>query len=190
MSYGAGRQLGARRTGARTYNIRVAVDFDQLRLHRMRLEDLDQLMEIEDYSFPTPWKRSMYEHDLTQNAHSRFFVVRHAGTEELVAYAGSWFIVDEAHIGTIATKREYRGARLAEQLVAYTALQGLNEGMTYIILEVRVNNEPAIRLYERLGFERVGLRRAYYTDTGEDAILMTSTELESLAARLLIEEGE
>jgi ribosomal-protein-alanine N-acetyltransferase len=56
-------------------------------------------------------------------------------------------------------------------------------------LEVRINNKQAIKLYERLGFERVGLRKGYYSDTGEDAILMTSTQLEALASRLLIEEG-
>ena len=165
------------------------MDYKDLRLYPMQIIDLDQLMLIEDYSFPTPWKRSMYEHDLTKNEHSRFFVIKHVGTEELAGYVGSWFIADEAHIGTIATKNEYRGRRLAEQLVAYTALQALNEGLAYIILEVRINNKPAISLYERLGFERVGLRKGYYSDTGEDAILMTSTQLEMLASRLLIEEG-
>ena len=160
------------------------------RFFPMRVTDLDQLMLIEQYSFPTPWKRSMYEHDLTKNPHSRFYVIKHVGTGELVGYIGSWFIVDEAHVGTIATKREYRGAHIAEQLLAYTALNALNEGMTYIILEVRETNEAAIRLYERLQFERVGLRRGYYTDTGEDAILMTCTNLEQLASRLAIEEAQ
>ena len=165
------------------------MDYNHFRLHPMTVGDLDQVMVIEDYSFPTPWKRSMYEHDLTGNAYSRFYVINNASTGELAGYIGSWFIADEAHIGTIATKNEYRGYRLAEQLVAYTAMQGMNEGMAYIILEVRINNKPAIKLYERLGFERVGMRKGYYSDTGEDAILMTSTELEALASRLLIEEG-
>jgi len=165
------------------------VERDKLRFYAMSVDDLEQLMEIEAYSFPTPWKRAMYEHDLTRNEHSRFFVIKNCENNELAAYIGSWFIVDEAHIGTIATKREYRGLRLAEQLVAYTALQAINEGMAYIILEVRVSNAPAIKLYERMGFERVGLRKGYYSDTSEDAILMTCTQLEALAALLEIEEG-
>ena len=165
------------------------MDYNRFRIHSMTISDLDQVMEIEDYSFPTPWKRGMYEHDLTQNAYSRFFVIKAANTGEVAGYIGSWFIVDEAHIGTIATKNEYRGLRLAEQLVAYTAMQGLNEGMAYIILEVRINNKPAIKLYERLGFERVGMRKGYYSDTGEDPILMTSTDLEALASLLQIEEA-
>src|SRR5687768_17318691 len=131
----------------------------------MRLSDLDQVMEIENYSFPTPWRRHMYESDLKTNRQSRFYVLRdEAG--EVSAYSGTWFIYDEAHVGTIATRREYRGERLAEQLLAYTALQAENEGLRYMILEVRTGNEAAIRLYERLGFMRVGLRRGYYTDTG------------------------
>jgi len=165
------------------------LDYSRFRFYKMAIADLDQLMPIEEYSFPTPWKRAMYEHDLTENEHSRFYVIRLTDTHELVGYIGSWFIADEIHIGTVATKREYRGWRFAEQLVAYTALQGMNESMTYIILEVRVNNRPAIRLYERLGFERVGLRKGYYSDTGEDAILMTCTDLTGLASRLIIEES-
>jgi [ribosomal protein S18]-alanine N-acetyltransferase len=155
----------------------------------MRVTDLDQVMTIEHYSFPTPWKRHMYESDLRTNRHSRFYVIRDPQTGEIGAYSGTWFIYDEAHVGTIATKRELRGARLAEQLLAYTALQALQEGLAYMILEVRVTNAPAIRLYERLGFARVGLRRGYYTDTGEDAILMTCDNLRALAGKLELPEG-
>ena len=155
----------------------------------MRERDLDQLMVIEQYSFPTPWKRSMYEQDLHANSRSRFYVVSHEDTGELAAYIGSWFIHDEAHVGTIATKSEYRGRRFAEQLLAYTALQGLNEGLQYVILEVRVTNNAAIRLYERLAFSQVGLRRGYYSDPGEDALLMTCHDLGGLASRLTINEG-
>jgi ribosomal-protein-alanine N-acetyltransferase len=131
----------------------------------------------------------MYEHDLTSNKFSRFYVIKHNETGELAAYIGNWFIYDEAHVGTIATKRELRGMRFAEQLLAYTALQALNEGQEYIVLEVRTSNEAAIRLYARLGFEQVGIRRGYYTDTQEDALLMTCVKLEPLMRRLKIAEG-
>lgn len=154
----------------------------------MAAADLDSLMEIEHYSFPTPWKRHMYEHDLASNKFSRFFVVSHRETGELLAYCGTWFIYEEAHVGTVATKREYRGCRLAEQLLAYTALQADLEGLEYMILEVRVSNEAARRLYERLGFSQVGVRRGYYTDTREDALLLTCTDLAGLAGRLEIRE--
>ena len=164
-------------------------DYSQYRIYPLRLEDLDELMAIEAYSFPTPWKRTMYESDLLRNEHSRFYCIRHVPSGELAAYIGTWFIYDEAHVGTIATKREHRGQRLAEQLLAYTALQALNERMEYIVLEVRASNQSAIRLYTRLGFEQVGLRRGYYTDTGEDALLMTCVKLETLMGLLQIPEG-
>jgi ribosomal-protein-alanine N-acetyltransferase len=163
--------------------------FDRWRLYPMRMGDLDQVMEIEEYSFPTPWRRHMYESDLRTNRNSRFYVLRDPVTNELGAYSGTWFIYDEAHVGTIATKRDYRGQRLSEQLLAYTALQAENEGLRYMILEVRTGNAAAIRLYERLGFARVGLRRGYYTDTGEDAILMTCDNLALLTQLLQVEEG-
>jgi len=131
----------------------------------------------------------MYENDLLSNSFSRFYVIKHVQTGELAAYVGSWFIYDEAHVGTIATKREHRGLRFAEQLISYSALQATMEGLSYMILEVRVSNASAIRLYERLGFEQVGLRKGYYTDTGEDASLMTCSELRRLSEKLLIAEG-
>jgi [ribosomal protein S18]-alanine N-acetyltransferase len=165
------------------------IDYSRLRIHPLGLTDLDQLMAIEVYSFPTPWKRSMYEHDLLSNNFSRFYCVKRWPENELTAYIGSWFIYNEAHIGTIATKREHRGLRLAEQLIAYTAFQALNERMEYIVLEVRASNQSAIRLYTRLWFEQVGLRRGYYTDTGEDALLMTCTKLAELTELLQIPEG-
>lgn len=164
-------------------------DYSAWRICPLRETDLDALMAIEVYSFPTPWKRGMYEQDLRTNSHSRFYCVKHSASDELAAYIGSWFIYEEAHVGTIATKREYRGLRLAEQLIAYTALNAQNEGLSYMILEVRVSNLSAIRLYQRLGFEQVGLRRGYYTDTGEDALLMTCHDLAGMAALLALEEG-
>jgi ribosomal-protein-alanine N-acetyltransferase len=161
----------------------------QWRIYPMRLSDLDQVMEIEQYSFPTPWRRHMYESDLRTNTHSRFFVVKDEVSGEVGAYSGTWFVYEEAHIGTIATRSERRGLRLAEQLIAYTAMQAEAEGLMYLILEVREHNQPAIRLYERLGFERVGIRRGYYTDTGEDALLMTCDNLRGLSSLVTILEG-
>ncbi|MCH7471868.1 ribosomal protein S18-alanine N-acetyltransferase [bacterium] len=168
---------------------RLRTGCGEWRLYPMQQHDLDQVMDIEHYSFPTPWRRHMYESDLRSNNYSRFYVVRDNGTGELVGYIGSWFVNDEAHVGTIATKREYRGKRLAEQMLAYTALQAQGEGVSYMILEVREHNEAAIQLYDRLGFERIGLRHRYYVDTGEDAILMTSDRLGELAERLCLEES-
>jgi ribosomal-protein-alanine N-acetyltransferase len=149
----------------------------------MTPEDLDEVMEIEQYSFPTPWSRTVYEHDLKRNPKSRFYVARSEDDDELLGYIGNWVIEDECHVGTIASKREFRGRGIAEALLIHTARTSLAESVTYIILEVRENNFAAINLYRKLGFQQVGLRRGYYRDTGEDALLLTLHNLESLAAR-------
>ncbi len=147
----------------------------------MRLSDLDEVLAIESYSFPTPWKRSMYEHDLLRNPYARFFVALNE-QDEVVGYIGGWFVYEECHIGTIAVRRDLRGRGIAKLLLRHVARQALREGLDYIILEVRVSNQPAINLYRKLGFRQVGLRKGYYTDTGEDAYLMMNDNLEELAA--------
>jgi ribosomal-protein-alanine N-acetyltransferase len=174
---------------AAVYPAQIAQGFEEFRLWPMRERDLDELMVIELYSFPTPWKRNMYEHDLRHNNLSRFYVIRHDQTQELASYCGTWFVSDEAHVGTVATKHEYRGLGLAEQLLAYTAVEAVREGVRYMVLEVRERNLAALRLYERSGFAIVGRRKGYYSDTGEDAILMTHSRLPLLAEGLKIREG-
>jgi ribosomal-protein-alanine N-acetyltransferase len=149
----------------------------------MTPEDLDEVMEIEQYSFPTPWTRTVYEHDLKRNPRSRFFVARSEDDNKLLGYIGNWVTEDKCHVGTIASKHEFRGQGIAEALLTYTARTSLAEGVTYIILEVRENNFAAINLYKKLGFKQVGLRPGYYRDTGEDALLLMLHDLESLASR-------
>jgi ribosomal-protein-alanine N-acetyltransferase len=155
-----------------------------LYIRKMAVSDLEQVMEIEVYSFPTPWPRHIYEHDLTQNVTSRFFVALDGGPEgDVAGYIGNWFVADECHIGSIATKREARGRGVAEALIIFTARAGIVERISYIVLEVRVNNFAAINLYKKLGFKQVGIRRGYYRDTGEDALIMAMHDLPGLAAR-------
>ncbi len=135
-------------------------------------------------SFPTPWPRHIYEQDITQVESSRFYVALDGGPDgQVVGYIGNWFVQDECHVGSIATKREARGRGVAEALIVYTAQQGLKEDLSYVILEVRVNNLAAINLYKKLGFKQVGLRKGYYRDTGEDALLMAMQDMPALATR-------
>lgn len=155
-----------------------------LYIRKMAVSDLDSVMEIELYSFPTPWPRHIYEQDITQVESSRFYVALDGGPDgPVVGYIGNWFVQDECHVGSIATKREARGRGVAEALLVYTARQGLKEDLAYVILEVRVNNLAAINLYKKLGFKQVGLRKGYYRDTGEDALLMAMQDMPALAAR-------
>lgn len=181
----------------------------------MEPRHLDEVMVIEEYSFPTPWERNMYELDITSNPHARFYVALAAlnpscndaasitgsaasrlstgGVEEIAVvagYIGNWFIIDECHVGTIAVNRAHRRLGIAKLLLGYTALNALEEGLSHIILEVRTGNEAAIDLYLNMGFKIVGRRKGYYQDTGEDAHLMMATNLDYIARLYTAERAE
>ncbi len=157
---------------------------DNLVIEPMRVTDLDEVMEIEHYSFPTPWSREAYRYDLERNPRSRFYCAFTTPERKLAGYIGSWFVMDECHVGTIATAKEFRGRGVAKRLLVHSANVALSEGLSYVILEVRMNNIPAINLYRSLGFVQAGIRRGYYSDTGEDAILFVHRDLLSLASFL------
>ena len=105
----------------------------------------------------------------------------HVADGRIVGYLGLWLMVDEAHIVAIATHPEYRRRGIGERLLARALELAREREARAVTLEVRVSNLPAQRLYEKFGFRRVGVRRRYYTDTGEDAIIMTTPPLDDPA---------
>ncbi len=139
-------------------------------LRRLEAGDLDAVEEIERASYPTPWSRAMFAAEL-QKPSSLAIGAYHDGGE-LVGYAIVSRYVDAWHVMNIAVVPDFRrrgiGRSLLERLFEVTASDP-RRGYT---LEVRVSNAEAIRLYERLGFEARGVRRGYYTDNREDALIM------------------
>lgn len=135
----------------------------------MSESDLPEVMEIEKVSFPTPWSKESYLAEL-ENDGTQYRVVRLDG--KLVGYGGMWLIVDEAHITNIAVHPDFRQQRIGERLM--TELIGLanQHKLTGITLEVRPSNQGALRLYNKLGFLPTAFRKGYYSDTGEDALIM------------------
>lgn len=111
----------------------------------------------------------------------------HVADGRILGYLGLWFMVDEAHIVAIATHPEYRRRRIGERLLARALELAREREARIVTLEVRVSNLPAQRLYEKYGFRRVGMRPRYYTDTGEDAIIMTTPPLDDPAYQELLE---
>jgi ribosomal-protein-alanine N-acetyltransferase len=99
--------------------------------------------------------------------------------EYLVGIAGFWIMVDEAHITTLATRNAYRRQGIGERLLIQIIEMAAGLHADVVTLEVRVSNKQAQTLYEKYGFRRVGMRRAYYTDNGEDAVIMTTDPLSS-----------
>lgn len=136
----------------------------------MRLEDLDAIMEIERVSFPTPWSMHSFGVELKDNEYARYFCLVVDG--QIRGYMGLWFILDEGHITNVAIEPSQRGKRYGELLMRSVMEEMREQGMERMTLEVRVSNHAAQRLYQRLGFASAGVRKGYYADTQEDAIIM------------------
>ena len=141
----------------------------------MRIEDLTAVHAIELASFDAPWPPEAYRNDLETNRLAQYLVARVG--DEIAAYGGMWLMVDEGHIITFAVHPIWRRQRIGERLLlAFLDLAG-DRGAQEATLEVRLSNLPARRLYEKYGFRPVGLRPRYYSDNGEDALIMTTDPL-------------
>jgi ribosomal-protein-alanine N-acetyltransferase len=142
-----------------------------IEFRKLKLRDLSKIEEIERISYPTPWSRSMFAGELAKPSSICFGAID-SERDELVGYLIISRYVDAWHVMNIAVAPEYRrqgiARRLMERLFEVTA-RDARRGYT---LEVRVSNEAAIRLYEELGFRARGIRRGYYTDNREDALIM------------------
>lgn len=147
----------------------------------MELRDVARVREIDVASFTLPWPERSYRFEIQENPASRNFVVEVASDGQNPVVAGMivmWFIIDEAHIGTIAIDAPYRRLGLGRLLLADSLLDAYRSGIQQSFLEVRRGNQPAITLYEQFGFQIAGIRPRYYKDNGEDALLMTLSPLQ------------
>ena len=156
----------------------------------MRLSDIEAVMCIERAVFPTPWSARAFRHDLTMDRYSHYFVLR-GWTEEmppLLGYAGFWLWGDEAHIGTIAVHPHWQRRGLGEWILLGVVEQAAALRAELVTLEVRISNTPAQALYHKLGFRVVGRRRHYYSDTGEDGLIMTLEGIRSPAVQTMLEK--
>jgi ribosomal-protein-alanine N-acetyltransferase len=153
----------------------------------MRVEDIPAVHAIESASFPTPWPPYAFRGELETNRMAHYLVVR-AGAR-IVAYAGIWLMVDEAHVTTFAVLPAYRRRGIGGRLLSEVIELAAQLGATVVTLEVRLSNAGARRLYQQFGFRPVGVRPRYYSDNGEDALIMTTEgldrpEMQALRARL------
>jgi ribosomal-protein-alanine N-acetyltransferase len=146
----------------------------------MRLSDIISVMAIEEVSFPTPWKASAYEYEITRNRLATYHVltVRMGDQrEKVIGYSGYWLISGEAHISTIAIDPEWRGLGLGELLFLNLLMLACSDAAHLATLEVRKGNKVAQSLYKKYQFQIVGERKRYYQGR-EDAILMTVEPLD------------
>jgi ribosomal-protein-alanine N-acetyltransferase len=139
-------------------------------LRRLEHGDLDVVEAIERESYPTPWSRSMFDAELRKS--SSLAIGAFTDGDELVGYAFVSRYVDAWHVMNVAVANAYRRRGIASALLERMfEVTGTDPRRGYT-LEVRVSNLGAIRLYEQLGFEPRGMRRGYYTDNREDALIM------------------
>lgn len=142
----------------------------ELELRRLELSDLDAIERIERASYPTPWSRSMFASELAKPSSLSFGAVDETGT--LVGYLVLSRYVDAWHVMNVAVAPEKRRQGIASALLHRLLELTEDDALRGYTLEVRTSNLGAIRLYECFGFMRKGVRRGYYTDNREDALIM------------------
>jgi ribosomal-protein-alanine N-acetyltransferase len=141
-------------------------------IDRMVIErDLDGVMAVEEASFNNHTSRDSFEWEARNSDVARFYVLRTPGGA-VIAFCAAWLIFDELHINSLAVLPEWRRQHLGAALLVGVLDASRAEGARRATLEVRASNEPARQLYERFGFEQVAVRRGYYTNPVEDALIL------------------
>ncbi|MDI3269892.1 MAG: ribosomal protein S18-alanine N-acetyltransferase [Bacillota bacterium] len=146
-----------------------------LEFRPMTVADLSQVLAIERASYPTPWSERAFRSELMHNSYGHYVVALLEG--QVVGYSGMWIVLDEAHITNIAVHPDYRGKGFGHLILAEMERRARERGCTRMTLEVRPSNHVARQLYQRHGFVARGLRKGYYSDTQEDAIIMWKDSL-------------
>ncbi len=135
-----------------------------------RPEHLSAVMALEEACFPAPWSEALLREEAQPRRHAWNLVVRIDGA--IRAFLFNWIVVDELHLLNIAVDPPLQGQGLGGHLLDWLLAEGDRAGLRLMSLEVRAGNARALRLYESRGFVRIALRRGYYTDNGEDAVVM------------------
>ncbi|WP_455714931.1 ribosomal protein S18-alanine N-acetyltransferase [Anaerosporobacter sp.] len=138
-------------------------------IRMMEEGDLEQVTQIEKNIFSDPWSKQSFMDSLNQDM--CIYLVVHK-QEEIVAYCGLYVIQDEGQITNVAVKENYRNAHVATVMLRELIKRAKDKGACNFTLEVRASNNPAIHLYEKLGFKNVGTRKRFYEKPVEDAVIM------------------
>jgi len=143
---------------------------EDLKIRKMKVEDFEIVSKLEKEIFGCPWSKRQIFRILTEDKLA--FPLIAEIYNEIVGYAFAWIIYDEVHIGNLAVKEGYRRMKIGTRLINYLISESSKRGGKFFYLEVRRSNEPAINLYEKFGFIPLSIRKKYYSDNKEDAIVM------------------
>lgn len=164
----------------------------QLAIESMQEADVPVVQEIERRVFSSPWPRNAYYRELNSRSNSYYVVLRRyheAGDHETLGYAGMWRMHEEAHVTTIGVRHDLHHQGYGRVLFAGLVQAAYEMGAKWVTLEVRATNDNAQKMYEGFGFKVIGRRKGYYTDNGEDALVMWSDSIFSPRFRAVFEEN-
>jgi len=136
-------------------------------IRKMQIEDVPAVMNVD----PTPWTQAIYEQELIENDFAYYFVIVNE-KDDIIGYVGLWIIFDDAQITNIAIHPDYRGKKIGEKLFAFALSYAFQHGAQKLSLEVRPSNTVAKNMYRKFGLKKGGIRKNYYPDNSEDAIVM------------------
>lgn len=136
----------------------------------MEMSHIDQVVEIEEQCFAISWTKADFIREINENKLAIYFVAIY--NDKVAGYAGMWHVVTEGHITNIAVLPEYQGQGIGDALVQALLATAEEREMIGVTLEVKIGNSKAQKLYVKYGFRSEGIRKRYYEDTGEDAIIM------------------
>lgn len=145
-------------------------DFENFKISPMIKQDTYSVAEIEKECFSEPWSQTALENELS-NESAMFFVAKNS--DGVFGYIGMHTVLDECYIANIAVGEKYRRRKVAEKLLIYSIEKVRERNCSFISLEVRVSNAPAIALYEKMGFVALGERKDFYSKPKENALIMT-----------------
>ena len=138
-------------------------------IEKMKTDDIANVVEVENNSFDIPWSKESFENELKNNL-AMYLVAK--VEDKAVGYVGVWKIFDEGHITNVAVHPDYRGQGIGKSLISELLYLCEKEGINSLTLEVRKSNIVAQSLYKSFGFVEEGIRKGYYSDNNEDAIIM------------------
>ncbi len=143
----------------------------EVKITRMTKDDVDEVFHIEELVHPNHhWSKESFYNEIANNL--AYYYCAKNTDNKIVAYIGMWHILEEAHITTLAVHPDYRRMQLAQALMIAAIEDCYKEMIKYITLEVRESNIAAISLYDKFLFDSIGMRKKYYQDNGENAIIM------------------
>ena len=143
-----------------------------MQIRPMKREDCEQVAVIEAASFSMPWSLRAFT-DTVEKQNFRYFVAEEAG--EILGYCGFLYVLDEAEIPNVCVKESARKRGVGRQMMTVLMEEAKKLGMAVLYLEVRESNQPARGLYKSLGFEENGIRKNFYEQPVEKAVLMSKT---------------